>query len=316
MKAKKRRLGKLAVFAGAAVCCATVAAESRILHLPGGFAQPYGSYTTGGEFPGAKAELGFEQEGSRRFAHLSFDLTKGRYVGYRVTEKIPVGTSRVAFTLRLPKGLERTRVFFRVHDSEGQAHLQSVPFKATGEWAVLEFDPRKSGGHWGGANDGVVRLPAAECVLGVETRGANRTGCLDVADVVIETTAGISEIPSSTITCVPGRTTSLFYPGENPSFRLSVARRAEAVQAEQDSVDCRITDCDGKELCRRQTDEGTFEVRPEDVGGRFGAFALDLTTADGASNRTWAFSPTSKGNVANVFPVMFFTVIGASGLFR
>ena len=70
-----------------------LAGTSRIRHLPGGFAQPYGSYTTGGEFPGAKAELGFEQEGSRRFARLSFDLTKGAYVGYRVTERIPAGTS-------------------------------------------------------------------------------------------------------------------------------------------------------------------------------------------------------------------------------
>ena len=288
-------IGKLVVLTVVTLCCAAVvAAETRILHLPGGFALPYGSFTTGGEFPGAKAELGFEQEGDRRFARLSFDLTQGAYVGYRVTERIPAGTSRVAFTLRLPKGLESTRVFFRVHDSEGQAHMQSVPFKATGEWAVLEFDPRKSGGHWGGANDGVVRLPAAECVLGVETRGANRKGCLDVADVVIETTAGISEIPSSTITCVPGRATSLFYPGENPSFKLSVTRRAEAGRAGRGAVDCRITDCDGKELCRRQAEEGTFEVRPEDVGGRFGAFTLDLTTADGASNRTWFACLTSK----------------------
>ena len=279
---------------GQEVAVNSAATESRILHLPGGYVQPYGSYTLGGEFPGAKAELGFEQEGDRRFARLSFDLTKGAYVGYRVTEKIPAGTSRVAFTLRLPKGLEGTRVFFRVHDSEGQTHLQSVPFKATGEWSVLEFDPRKSGGHWGGANDGVVRLPAAECVLGVETRGANRKGCLDVADVVIETTAGISEIPSSTIACVPSRTTSLFYPGGNPSFRLFVTRRAEAAQAGRGSVDCRITDCDGKELCRRQADEGVFEVRPEDVDRRFGAFALDLTTADGTSNRTWFACLTSK----------------------
>ena len=294
MKVKKICLGKLNVLAGAAMCCVACAAESRILHLPGGFAQPYGSYTTGGEFPGAKAELGFEQDGGRRFARLSFDLTKGCYVGYRVAEKIPVGTSRVAFTLRLTKGLERARVFFRVHDSEGQTHVQSVPFKATGEWSVLEFDPRKSGGHWGGANDGVVRLPAAECVLGVEISGTNRTGCLDVADVVIETTAGISEIPSTTVACVPSRRTALFYPGENPSFRVSVARRTEAVQAGRSSINCRITDFAGKELCRRRMDEGVFEVRPEDVGGRFGAYALDVTTADGASNRTWFACLTSK----------------------
>ena len=75
--------------------CVAATAESRILHLPGGYVQPYGSYTTGGEFPGAKAELGFEQEGDRRFARLSFDLTKGAYVGYKVTEKIPADTSRV-----------------------------------------------------------------------------------------------------------------------------------------------------------------------------------------------------------------------------
>ena len=115
MKARKRGLGNFVVWS-VALCCAAGVAESRILHLPGGFVQPYGSYTTGGEFPGAKAELGFEQEGSRRFARLSFDLTKGAYVGYSVTERIPAGTSRVAFTLRLPKGLEHTRVFFRVHE--------------------------------------------------------------------------------------------------------------------------------------------------------------------------------------------------------
>ena len=103
MKTKKSCLGRLAVLAGVALCCAAAAAESRILHLPGGYAQPYGSYTIGGEFPGAKAELGFEQEGNRRFARLSFDLTKGAYVGYSVTERIPAGTSRVAFILRLPK---------------------------------------------------------------------------------------------------------------------------------------------------------------------------------------------------------------------
>ena len=174
MKTRKRCFVKLAVSTVIALCCAVVAAESRILHLPGGFALPYGSFTTGGEFPGAKAELGFEQEGNRRFARLSFDLTKGSYVGYRVTEKIPAGTSRIAFTLRLPKGLERTRVFCRVHDSEGQTHMQSVPFTATGEWSVLEFDPRKSGGHWGGAvrrkrlsgPDGKCREP--DCRLSTE----------------------------------------------------------------------------------------------------------------------------------------------------
>ena len=87
---------KFAILTGVALCCTVVAAESRILHLPGGFTLPYGSFTIGGEFPGAKAELGFEQEGTRRFARLSFDLTKGNYVGYRVTEKIPAGTSRIA----------------------------------------------------------------------------------------------------------------------------------------------------------------------------------------------------------------------------
>ena len=66
MKAKKRHLGKLAVFAGAAVCCAVAAAESRILHLPGGFAQPYGSYTTGGEFPGAIRVAEFAPEAGKK----------------------------------------------------------------------------------------------------------------------------------------------------------------------------------------------------------------------------------------------------------
>ena len=280
------------VWAVAVLCC--VAVEARTLHLPGGFVFPYGSLTKGGEFPGAKAELGFDQEGGRRFARLSFDLTKGRYVGYRVPERIPAGTSCVAFLLRLTKGLEHTRLFFRILDSEGQAHLQSVPFVPTGEWATVKFDPSKGGGHWGGANDGVVRMPAVECVLGVETAGADRKGCLDIADVVIETTAGLSEIPSSAIICVPVAASSLFYTGENPAFSLSVARREESVQPRRARIDCRITDCYGRELFRRQVGEGTLVVRHEDIGGRFGAFALDTTTEDGASNRTWFACLTSK----------------------
>ena len=98
----------------------------------------------------------------------------------------------------------------------------------------------------------------------------------------------------TTITCVPGRSTSIFYPGENPSFRLSVVRKGEGALAERGLADCRITDCDGKELFRRRMDDGVFEVRHEDMGGRFGAFALDVTTADGASNRTWFACLTSK----------------------
>ena len=285
---------KLVVWVAAVLCCAAAVAEARVLHLPGGFAFPYGALTTGGEFPGAEAELGFDQDGDRRFARLSFDLTKGRYVGYRISERIPGGTSRVAFLLRLTKGMERTRLFFRILDSEGQSHLQSVPFASTGEWSVVEFDPCKGGAHWGGANDGVVRMPAAECVLGVETDGANRKGRLEIADVMIETTAGMSEIPSSVIRCVPVAATYLFYPGENPTFSLSLARRDDAARSRRARIDCRITDSDGRELSRRQTGEGTLVVRTEDVEGRFGAFALDTTTVDGASNRTWFACLMSK----------------------
>ena len=65
MKARKRGIGNFVVWS-VALCCAAVVAESRILHLPGGFVQPYGSYTTGGEFPGAIRVAEFAPEAGKK----------------------------------------------------------------------------------------------------------------------------------------------------------------------------------------------------------------------------------------------------------
>lgn len=271
--------------------------KSRVLHLPGDFILPYGSFTRGGEFPGAKAHLDFPEEGGRRFARLSFDLSEGRYVGYKVDERMPSGTTRMAFKIRLSSPPGETRLQFRVEDSAHQTHAQSMMFAPTGEWTVVEFDFSKASAHWGGPNDGVLRLPSVACTLCVEPGRSVGKGHLDVADVVAVTTAGTDEIPSATLGCAPARLGAIYYPDETPTFRIVVSERDKTKSAPRRQIDCRVFDWLGREVCRRRATDGLLELTPAELGGRFGVFRL-VAEMDGEARAESWFARLSSKEVA------------------
>ena len=252
------------------------------------FSRPYGGLTLGGEFPGAKATLTREAEGEASFMRLAFDLTKGNYVGYTINEALPKGTSRISFTVRLSQGLKQPRLFLRLHDSEGQAHAQHLPFAATGTWTVVSFDMNARSAHWGGADDGVLRWPVRQTVLGIELGGTNRVGALDVRDVRVETICSPRELPSATITCTASKFGALYQPDESPSFTLSVKRRVSR-GVPTPRLACRVSDGLDNFVMSRLLEPGqtSFTVTPAELGNRFGAFKLTVQCGRDARMETW-----------------------------
>ena len=210
----------LTIFIGLAVA-ALSAADARRVRLED-FSHPAGGVTLGGEFPGAKAELSFEGADSDRFARLSFDLSKGNYVGYELNTTVPAGTSGLAFRVRTP-GAARPRLFCRVLDADGQYHAYRTVFEPRDGWTEVGYDFAAGHGHWGGKNDGVLRWPLKTVTLGIEIdRSLSPTGALEVADVVARTTASRMEMPAAKIRCVPSRFGALYGPAEHAAFDCSL----------------------------------------------------------------------------------------------
>lgn len=263
--------------------------EPRTVHLSD-YSRPYGGLTLGGEFPGAKATLTHEAEGEARFMRLAFDLTKGNYVGYTIDETLPKGTSRIFFKVRLSQGLKQPRLFLRLHDDKQQAHAQHQSFTATGEWTVVSFDMNAKGcAHWGGPDDGVLRWPVRQTVLGIELGGTNRVGALDIGDAWVETVCAPRDLPSATITCTASKFGALYQPDESPSFTLAVKRRCEGGGVVMPRVACRVSDWQDNFVMSRMLEPGqsSFTVTPAELGNRFGAFKLTVQCGRDARAETW-----------------------------
>lgn len=268
----------LTIFIGLAVA-ALSAADARRVRLED-FSHPAGGVTLGGEFPGAKAELSFEGADSDRFARLSFDLSKGNYVGYELNTAVPAGTSGLAFRVRTP-GAARPRLFCRVLDADGQYHAYRTVFEPRDGWTEVGYDFAAGHGHWGGKNDGVLRWPLKTVTLGIEIdRSLSPTGALEVADVVARTTASRMEMPAAKIRCVPSRFGALYGPAENAVFDCSLFEREPGQP--RPKLRCTVTDWrDAPVLVRELAEADTrLTLTPTDLGDRLGAFRLQVAATE------------------------------------
>ena len=86
------------------------------------FAEKPGSFTNGGEFPGAAVEGSFVETSSGRIAvRIAYDLTKGAYVGYSLPTKIPAGTD--GLEVSLANGTDRNlSIGVRFTDASNQTY--------------------------------------------------------------------------------------------------------------------------------------------------------------------------------------------------
>ena len=287
---------KLSLFVLCSVLSLFARADLRTVRLAD-FSQPVGSCTLGGEFPGAQAKLSFADRDAMPYARLTFDLTKGNYVGWELPCALPAGSSELVVRCRVG-GIERNRLFFRVLDADGQYHMQSRGERTTKDgWEEIRYDLAKFQAHWGGANDGVVRFPLRRLTAGVEAKGVQKQGTCDVADVAVKTTAGREALPACRLTCGPARFGALFTPIETPAVRVSIFRAEAAADVRPTAVRCVVTDWLGAEVCRQERSVKAVEadrrvaLTPRMLGNRFGAFQMRADLLAGtnvlASGKTW-----------------------------
>jgi len=146
------------------------------------------SFSNGPEFPGAKGELvwnGSKGRSTPGAAELRFDFSGGgAYVEAAVDLPSKPAVRRVRLWLDKPG---TNRVTFRATDSAGQTFQKSVDYDCPG-WQQIEVDLHRAWiGHWGGANDGVIRPPMVRFGVLIERRGNVVKGSALLDDVELLT---------------------------------------------------------------------------------------------------------------------------------
>lgn len=269
------------------------AVHSRLVRFTD-FSSPFCGLTLGGEFPGAKGTLANGQENGVRFDRVSYDLTRGHYVGFIFNEPLPAGTSQVKFRLRVPNATSAT-LFVRYHDATGQDHLHRLAARPGAVWQDFTCPVKASGSHWNGANDGVLHLPVKSVVLGLEVRNSTvRTGTFDVADYVITTTADEHTLPPFTLACAPMRFGGLYQPDESATFNVRRFVRDVNLSLNRTfNLDVVVTDWNDTPVFTKTvpaTERDTLTISPKNLKNRFGAFKVTLTSKCGTSTAkasTW-----------------------------
>jgi len=140
-------------------------------------------FSNGPEFPGAKGSF----ERSKDAAHageysgkLSFDFTGGgNYVAAICKLKGAPDIKAVRVWLKNPAG---NRLTFRYTDPTGQTLQKSIVLAPYGDWAEAEVECFNWGGHWGGADDGLVHGPPTQIAILAESEG-KKQGALFFDDV-------------------------------------------------------------------------------------------------------------------------------------
>lgn len=159
-------------------------------HAAGSFLDSHApAFWNGGEFPGAKgsAEVVLDE------LRLHYDFSGGgRYVSARFVLTDRPNAKKISFECNMPYSTEMT---LRIIDSGGQTFQHHFSGSTDGEWDEFSLVTEGIGAHWGGANDGVLRLPLVEFDVLAENKGG-AAGMLRVRNVVLHEHAEIPrEIP-------------------------------------------------------------------------------------------------------------------------
>lgn len=121
-------------------------------------------FDNGGEFPGATGALVRNED----TVVLKYDFTAGgNYVGGYYDLDPPKELGAVRFYLKKP--LEAV-ITFRVTDASGQCFQKQIFYETVGERHIT-LDMNGWAGHWGGADDGILRQPLSSLGILVEAAG-------------------------------------------------------------------------------------------------------------------------------------------------
>ena len=195
------------------------------------FAEKPGSFTNGGEFPGATVDGSFTVTSSGRTAvRLAYDLTKGSYVGYSLMTKIPAGTDGLEVTLA--NGTDRNlAIGVRFTDASNQTYMARtsgpVPAGAKRHVLTASFTSHDKGWKPGGTTDGKVHYPIGNIVI-MNCRGTIAPkGWFEIGSIKAVTTASEQVLPGHFLTVAPARFGAYWYPGEDASFDVALVEREE-----------------------------------------------------------------------------------------
>jgi len=182
-----------------------------------------GGLNLGGEFPGARGKFAIKSESAHdgeNGGRLSFDLTRGNYVAWVQSPSRPLakGAKEISVWVRLHAAGHQ--VHCKTRDSTGQEHIRFLPSPPAGQWGRLSFEVNSIGGHWGGANDGEIHWPIVLVQIGVEARGEEKVGHMDMDTLVVKTTAPPDVQPGGSVRLASPKFGNLFAPGEKPVLTL------------------------------------------------------------------------------------------------
>ena len=263
------------------------------------FAEKPGSFTNGGEFPGATVDGSFVVTSSGRTAvRLAYDLTKGSYVGYSLMTKIPAGTDGLEVTLA--NGSDRNlAIGVRFTDASNQTYMARtngpVPAGAKRHVLTASFTSHDKGWKPGGTTDGKVHYPIGNIVI-MNCRGPIAPkGWFEIGSIKAVTTAPEQVLPGHFLTVAPARFGAYWYPGEDASFDVALVAREE--RAARGGIRWELSDWLGRPFGAGTVEAGRLTLPEKAFRGRFGSFRLTFTARSGAVDlvrETWLARLTSS----------------------
>ena len=286
-------------FAVATVAAVSVRAADNVRRVElVDFSENPGYFTNGGEFPGATVDGSFVKSASGHTAvRLSYDLTKGAYVGYSLTTKIPAGTDGLEIAFANPTD-RPLAIGIRFTDVSNQTYVAATdgPVPAGARRHVLKVDLTKYDRGWkpGGKVDGKIHYPIGNLVV-MNCRGTIAPkGTFAIGSIKAVTTASEQTMPGHFLTVAPTRFGSYWYPGEDASFDVSLIAREE--RTSQGGVRWTLSDWLGKEYGAGTVTNGRLVLTEAAFKGRVGSFCLKFRAKSGSvdlSRETWLARLTS-----------------------
>lgn len=258
-----------------------------------------GSFTDGGEFPGATVRGSFVETSSGRTAvRVDYDLTKGAYVGYALPVTIPNGTE--GLEVALANGTDRNlAIGVRFTDASNQTYVahsdSSVPAGIGRHVLRVSFSRHDKGWKPGGTTDGMVHYPIGNIVI-MNCRGEIAPkGWFAIGSIKAVTRAPEDVMPGHFLTVSPERFGAYWYPGEDVSFKVSLVQREQ--NAKCGEIHWKLFDWLGKTFDSGRLKDGKLILKESAFQGRFGSFRLVFTAKSGKIDlvrETWLARLTSS----------------------
>ena len=257
--------------------------------------RPTGGITLGGEFPGAKgtSEISSDKPVT---AKLSFDLTKGNYVGFVHRCLLTEGTTTFSFMAR--PSIPNTRLFVRTMDSKGRQHMRRIPNSISpGQWEERSVDLSKFQDSWG-AGEAKIHWPITEIVIGIEVDKKHAIGSLELRDFIVTTTATRENMPSVSLQVTPGRFGALFYPEDPITIQYTVVSSdldfKPSLNVTQTVKDWKDNVILSEKAVATSNENFIFNITAEKLKKQFGAFQLEINVVN-------ASDPTDKTSYTTWF---------------